>query len=168
MLKTKLFWCKEWYKLLTQFIWSIMSSSSIMAHIGHEWWHYECTYREVYRRWEDADVWDWLSSCRKQRKPQKGSDAQSLLNKTPRLFHHHWEISFDECKSFFPVIERISHNWSLFVYHIKRELYLYHIIIKYNLKLNYYNLVICGSPCIFLVYCANNKFEADKSFKWKL
>lgn len=31
------------------------------------------------RRWEDADIWGLLSSCRKRRKPQKGSAALGVV-----------------------------------------------------------------------------------------
>lgn len=57
-------------------------SPSIMAHTRHEWCHFMnahifgevCSWRS-----EDADVWDSLSSCRKRRKPQKGSDASAVI-----------------------------------------------------------------------------------------
>lgn len=55
---------------------------SVMADIRHEWCHFmnACIFGEVCSwRSEDADVWDSLSSCRKRRKPQKGSDASAVI-----------------------------------------------------------------------------------------
>lgn len=44
-------------------------------------------------RWEDADIWGLLSSCRKRRKPQKGSDALSLVTRVIHKNLHHFVIT---------------------------------------------------------------------------
>lgn len=66
------------------FIWSTLRPWHVpRSSIHHCSWMvplYECIHGEVYdRRSEDADVWDSLSSCRKQRKPQRGSDAVGII-----------------------------------------------------------------------------------------
>lgn len=89
---------------------------------------YECIHGEVHsRRSEDADVWDSLSSCRKQSKPQKGSNAVGIIAQMihkHRLFHHHWEINFQLCKTIFSLIVFAAPGKSAYTYyiHIQRSL----------------------------------------------